>query len=249
LPARAEVGCLCPRCFTQTDATLADIADMHARLAAGLPLVVDDTHDPVSHHTPAGAVSTSGAPRVSGTPSPSSPISLDVFDLLLPARTASVSYTHTYRKYLQRTGLGLDAVTEWRDQYGQPSVAAVLDSWARDWHDLLHDPLPNPTVAALVVWLRARLERAAKSHPAIDEFITETRSLRGRLQAVLHERDPDPELCRGVACRYCDQRTLWRRPDGSRDVDCHSCGQIYRPDEYHRWTVALAASTKRMVEA
>lgn len=168
--------------------------------------------------------------KVSGTPERTAPINLDVHDLLAPSRLGTVH-------------------DDWHDQTGQPSVAAVLETWARDWAETAAQRPPDPDVDTTARWLRARLEWAARHHNAIDEFIAEMRNLHGRLITVLHERDPQPELCHGVPCRGCDERNLYRRADGSNDVDCHSCGLIYRKAEYDRWTALLAASTKRMVNA
>lgn len=272
LPARTEVGCLCERCFNRQASTLADIDDMHARLvevAGGWPVVVDDRlahesitpaaedvgepldrpRDPVAAALPMGAVRRSGAPRVSGTPSHTTPTSLDVLDLLGPSRTDTISAGQSYDPYAYWAGLRRrrtdGAWYEWRDQAGQPSVATVLHLWALDWHDLLGDPAPAPTVAELVRWLLARWERAAARHSveAIRAFITETGSLRGRLMTVLHERDPDPQSCE-APCPRCYERNLWRRTDGTGDVDCHSCGRIFKAVEYERYARVLAKDAR-----
>ena len=269
LPAEASVGCLCERDFNHGASVLAEIGEFCERLAAGWP-DASPAHDPLSASIPAGPVSRNGgAPKVSGTPGRSVPTSLDVLDLLAPARIGEVSSMRTYDPTGYWTGHqaptrtcrcgwplraveghkpGPDETHDWRqwhDQAGQPSVAAVLDLWARDWHTYTRDALPDPTVPDLLRWLRARWEWAAKNHPAVDDFIRETGRLRGRLMAVLGEREPLPEPCLGVACRKCDERNLWRRADGSGDVDCHSCGLIYRPSEYAQWTSLLAASARR----
>jgi len=210
LPAQAEVGRLCERCYQRADSTRTDIGELYARLGDAL-------------------IPALGAgQRVSGTPEQSAPINVDVHDLLAPSRLGAVH-------------------DEWHDQTGQPSVAAVLETWARDWAETTAERPPDPHVGSTLAWLKARLEWAAKHHNALDEFITEMRNLHGRLVTVLRERDPDPELCHGVPCRKCDERNLWRRPDGSNDIDCHSCGLIYRKIEYDRWVAMVAASTKRMV--
>lgn len=247
LPAEASIGCLCERDFNHGASVLAEIGELYERLAAGWP-DASPAHDPLSASIPAGPVSRNGgAPKVSGTPGRSVPTSLDVLDLLAPARVGDVSSRRTYDpgSYWTDEDDGPTRWLEWHDQAGQPSVAAVLDLWARDWHTYTREALPDPTVPDLLRWLRARWEWAAKHHPAVDDFIRETGRLRGRLMAVLGERDPLPEPCLGVACRKCDERNLWRRADGSGDVDCHSCGLIYRPSEYAQWTSLLAASAKR----
>lgn len=168
----------------------------------------------------------SGGQKVSGTPSPPAPLNLDAFDLYAEARLGSVHDDN-------------------HDQVGQPSAAAILETWVRDWSEQLRDR-PGPTVPDMVRWLKANLDWAARHHDAVDEFIAETRTLHARLVQVLGEREPQPEHC-PTPCRSCDERNLYRRPDGSGDVDCHTCGLIYRRTDYDRWTALVAASAKRLM--
>lgn len=225
--------------------------------------------DPVAATVGAGAVTHSGAPRVSGTPSPTAPISLDAFDLLAPSRPWTVSAGQSYDPYaywagktrpvrICRCGWPLRQVEghrqkptgehrwlDWKDQTGQPSVATALDLWVRDWSEQGAGALPAPTVPELLRWLKARWDWAAKNHPAVREFITETRALYHRLLTVLGEREPLPEPCYGIACRSCHQRNLFRRPDGTGTVDCHSCGLVLKAAEYDDYLRDLAPRSKR----
>jgi len=212
LPALAEVGRLCRRCYQRADATLADIGELYGRLDQAL------------------IPGLGSGQKVSGTPERTVPINVDVHDLLAPSRLGTVH-------------------DEWHDQTGQPPVAAVLETWTRDWAEHLGHTRPAPYVAEQVRWLRARLDWAAKTHDAVDEFIAETRNLRHRLTSVLRENDSTPERCHGVACKRCDLLSLYRRTDGSGDVECHNpdCRMIYRPDEYRMWTKLLDAAVKRRV--
>lgn len=215
LPALAEVGRLCPRCFQRAGATLTDIGELYGRL--------DDVLVP----------GMGGGQRVSGTPERTVPINLDAHDLLASSRLGTVHDND-------------------HDQVGQPSVAAVLEMWCRDWAERLDQRTRTlePNVIVMLRWLRARLEWAAKTHAAVDVFIVETRDLRHRLVTVLGELDQDAErLCRGVACKGCDMLTLYRRTDGSGDVECHNlaCRMVYRADEYQRWIKLLDAAARRIM--
>lgn len=170
---------------------------------------------------------TGKAQRVTGTPERSAPLNLDAFDLDAPVRLGAVH-------------------DDWHDQYGQISVATVLELWVRDWRDTgNHGALPAPMPEAQLGWLSARMEWAAKHHPAIVDFITAMERLHSTLRGILGENDPLPERCRGVPCRRCDERNLYRRADGSGDVDCHTCGTIYRRAEYDDWLRLLAAPAHR----
>jgi hypothetical protein len=164
------------------------------------------------------------AQRVSGSREPSTPLNLDAWDMYVDAPLGPVH----------------DA---WHDQRGQPSVSAVLASWVDDWAE----QLGQQRGADYVPWLLARLEWAAKDYAGLVPFLVEIRSLRGRLVAVLREADPQPEYCRGVPCRNrnCDERNLFRRVDGSGDVDCHSCGAILGRAEYDEWCRRITAPAFR----
>lgn len=129
------------------------------------------------------------------------------------------------------------------DQIGHISVAAVLDSWVRDWIEVraIGEHPPLPTVAALCDWLGKRLDWACGraplryhdvGHPAVDEFAAELRRVRSALRAVLGLLEPRPERM-DRPCPDCDLMTLIKRP-GEEWIDCGNpeCRRVYTPDEY-----------------
>jgi hypothetical protein len=126
------------------------------------------------------------------------------------------------------------------DQVGDPSVASVLDSWARDWQTYAWALLPSPTVSSLTQWLTERLEWACDSHPAVDDFAAELRELTSRVRSAAGLTRPRAELKLGVPCRECEKVTLYRWP-GSDYVECGSCTVLMTPDEYLRWTQLISA--------
>jgi hypothetical protein len=122
------------------------------------------------------------------------------------------------------------------DQVGDPSVPAVLDSWARDWQGYQWAILPDPSVSALSQWLLDRLDWACDSHPAVDDFAAELADCAARLRP----RGPKVELKTGVPCRDCEIVSLFRWP-GSDFVECASCPCLLTPEEYERWTSLITA--------
>jgi hypothetical protein len=165
----------------------------------------------------------SGGPRVTGTRERPLPLRVDVLDLSMPAR--------------------LETVNGREDQVGLPSIASTLASWVDDWIAIRgqHEHMPRQTVTALADWLDNRLDWAAEHHPAFDDFADEIRRLHSQTRVALEITDPRPQLCVGVPCRHCDLLALFRRSDGSGDVECGACGTLLRPDEYREWTMLVAA--------
>lgn len=132
------------------------------------------------------------------------------------------------------------------DQIGHVPVAAALDQEVRAWIDAGAPGAqwrPVPTVDRLAEWLIRRLPWACEHYEPIGDFVAAIRHLRGVLMAVLDEFDPEPEPCVGVECNRCDQRLLFRRNDGTGDVDCMSpsCRKVFRADEYQEWVKHLGA--------
>lgn len=231
-------------------AHLADVGDLHHRLTHPDALPVADhlyeVYDRcgellgVRHAEPLAPMGGAGPvpgesrrPRVSGsTPEPPAPTPLGALDLTLPAREAS-------RALYARGQLGLDP-----DQVGTLSAATILDTWVRDWRGTLwpDHTLPVPTVAALVGWLRLRVEDACDQHPAVDDFAAEIRELRGSLRGALGDVDAQPETDQfeGVACRRCDLRGVLLRRPGDIYIECGNCGLLYSDDEYEAWRNQLA---------
>lgn len=161
---------------------------------------------------------------VSGTHEAPVPIRVDAVDLTLPARGPVSDADH--------------------DQIGHLSVAAVLDSWMRDWreHRDVGEGLPDPQVPVLCRWLGDRLDDACDSHPAVDEFAAELADLRRALYGVLGLFDV-PDYKQGVPCRACDMLALVRR-SGSDFIECEGCGLLLSPQEYADWTALQAAHLK-----
>lgn len=168
------------------------------------------------------------APSVSGSREAPMPISADQHDLKAAARVPNP--TAAARRHPE-------------DQIGVSSTATVLDSWVRVFREDLwrEQHLPPGTVDLLATWLRVRLDDICDHHPAVDEFAGEIKAQRGRLRAATGQVEPQPERCDGIACKRCDQATLYRQPDG--DVHCVNadCRAVYRPDEYQDWLQTLAA--------
>lgn len=184
------------------------------------------------------ALSPSGNPgqRVTGSRTPPLPLRVDILDLTLPANQGA-------RALYARGLLGLD-----EDQTGTLSVATVLDTWARDWltYGTAWGRLPQPTVRALIGWLRVRTTWACDHHPAVDEFAGEMRELASALRRATGRTPLRPQPCEGVPCRRCDLLTLVRLADGSGDIECANpdCKLIMRADEYAQWTRLSAAALR-----
>lgn len=165
--------------------------------------------------------------RVSGSREAPLPLRVDPLDLTMPARYAVVHDTAG-------------------DQIGLPSVASVLDSWARDWADVrdMGETLPDPTVAELARWLGNRHDWAADNHHAVSDYADELRELRAVIRRYTGGPEPYATPCIGVPCRRCDLTTLAKLANGSGDVECQNgdCRLVYRPDEYDAWVRLVAAS-------
>lgn len=207
----------------------------YRRLARGELVGWTSIHqtDPVGQLGGAGPVpGENPQPRVSGSRNPAAPTPLDALDLTLPARPAT---RHLYA----RAALGVDP-----DQIGTLSVATILDTWVRDWrHQLWPDHhLPVPTVASLTEWLHHRAHDACDQHPGIADFAEEIRETRTALRSALGEipAPPETERFKGVPCRSCDMRTLFRRP-GDEYIECRNCGLLSTESEYADWRDRLAA--------
>lgn len=251
LPAEAVTGeAFCAGCSTKLRRWLDEIPELFADVVDP-PSVVDTRQahqnvttaaedvgdpigrprDPVAALLPAGAVcGASRQPRVTGGAD----------------EALAVRYVEA--------GPGSVHVTGYPDdQIGDPPPAVVLDSWCRDWQHQRNqgELLPAPSVANLCRWLGDRLDWALARHGAIADFHDEIRGMHSRLWSEAGRVEPRPELCHGVPCRRCDLLSLWRKPDGTGDVECHNpdCRTVYRADEYTAWTRLVAASTKRLRQA
>ena len=163
--------------------------------------------------------------RVSGSRTPPLPLRVDPLDLSLPAPTGRQRWEPN----------------NWpRDQVGHISVATLLDSWVRDWIDVLGlRETPPALVGTMAGWLTNRIDLGSKDHPAIDDFAAEIRDLLQTLRRTVGTSEVRPEHL-DVPCRRCDLLDLHRLPGEDR-VECGSCGDLLTEDEYRRWVGLVAA--------
>lgn len=238
------------------DRWLTDIANLHHDLANPAPIESDRRRyerwgrdnqdrrpvslgetwaDPLAQLGGVGPINSrkNNQPSVSGSRERPLPISADTVDLTGDARQPNP--TIAARQHPD-------------DQTGHLSAATTLDSWVRDWRDTLWPDhhLPVATVDELVSWLRHRLWDACDHHPAIDEFAAEIRALRSALRRAAGEGDQRPQLCEGVDCPRCGLRMMYRRPDGTGDVDCHNpdCQAVYGLDAYRELVAEQVAASR-----
>lgn len=239
---------------------LGDITHMADRLANPEPVEFDDrwyeTVLPACHGLPAvtvarradplaavGGVSAidgrSRQPSVSGSRDPALPISVEVIDLMAPAREPNP--TAQGRRWPA-------------DELGRLSAATVLDQWVRDWrHTLWPDhSLPPATVTDLVTWIRngpvdgTRLDVACDLHPAIDDFAAEVHALHYALRQALGETEPPPHFFKGVPCKRCDVTSQLAARVGEDYIDCGCCGLLYTAAELADW-IKLVSGHERAI--
>lgn len=137
------------------------------------------------------------------------------------------------------------------DQIGVISIAQTLDQEVRAWID--HGApgghhRPTPTINHLVDWLTKRLNWACDNYPAIDTLTDALTDLRGQAMNALGDFDPQAELCDGIDCPRCGLRMLFRRQDGTGDVECQNpdCRRVLTAADYHEHvkTAAKQARTR-----
>lgn len=216
------------------DAELADPADRRfaatmSRWDAGMkravrePATVARPADPAAYHLPSGASSSPsrGSP-VSGSKERQLPIDTDAVDLTGPVRSAGVAV------------LDEDAV-------GHASVASTLDFWVEDWRAQrgAGERRPAATVPEIARWLLDRLDDAMDTSPAIAEFFTAVRRLRGALHAQLGQVEV-PDYKRGIPCPRCLALALVHT-NGSEFIECSSCPAVLSFMEYDEHVRALSA--------
>ncbi len=214
---------------------------------AWIPFVEDRRNDPLGALGGVAPIpSRTKQPSVSGSREKPVPVRVDVLDLTGPAR----QFNPTRDRADQPNQKPDDAA-------GHLSAATVLDSWARDWRDVLFPDLhlPPATVDELVRWFRVgadhdnpgtRIDEACDSHSAIDEFADEIHRLRQALRRAAGETEPQPQPCIGVECQRCSLRTLYWRTDGTGGVECVNpdCMRLYDLESFRLWTAHLAGYEK-----
>ncbi|MET8278261.1 hypothetical protein [Micromonospora sp. NPDC005174] len=136
------------------------------------------------------------------------------------------------------------------DQIGAIPVAQILDQEMRAWADAGapgSQHRPTPTIPSLVDWLGKRLDWACDNYPGIDAFADMLSSTRGALMGALGDFDPQAELCDGVDCPACTLRMLYRRQDGTGDIECQNpdCRRILTPGQYRDHLKEIAPTARR----
>lgn len=135
------------------------------------------------------------------------------------------------------------------DQVGEVPVAQVLDQEMRAWIDAGAPGArfrPTPTIPHLVDWLAKRLDWACDHYPGIDAFAAAVQRVRGQMAGALGDFDPQAEQCEGVPCDRCDLRMLFRRQDGTGDVECQNpdCLKVFTAAQYRELVAAEAADER-----
>lgn len=113
------------------------------------------------------------------------------------------------------------------------SVLAWLESYEREWRkEFGHGPADDlATIDNCAEYLRTWLQLAARTHPAFDEFASETRHLRITLEHVATlaldpKDDAIPCACGGKLQQHFTEKGL------SDDRICRACGTVYDRDDY-----------------
>src|SRR5690554_3624288 len=125
--------------------------------------------------------------------------------------------------------------TRWHsDPVDSDSLLGWLERWEADWRVTFGDGAATgpATVPTCTLYLLRRLSRAAQEHPAFDEFASDLRDKRHRVEQALNlvqARSPVP-------CMTCGRRALVRpapRPDGRVfEWQCQSCRRNYTQAEF-----------------
>lgn len=114
--------------------------------------------------------------------------------------------------------------TDWIDWRHGQDLADILVTWVRDWMETyaLNGP-KNATLTGVTGWLRAHLNLAANSHPAIDEFANEMAQLVARGQRLVGEV---PDRGQRVPCPTddCGRTLRVRTAELQAVVTCKRCG-------------------------
>jgi hypothetical protein len=161
----------------------------------------------------------SGQARVSGSAEPTLGVRVPVLDLIGPANTGTVH-------------------DDFKDQFGMPSVATVLEMWCLDWAGVRGrgESRPKSTVPMLAKWLRDRLPWAAAEHPALLEFSDDLHRTAWALKAANGDLPAPDEHKAGVECAKCDCMALY---DVGDFIECLAesggCKKLYTLSEYWKW--------------
>lgn len=191
---------VCDRCRQREAARLSEIVTLYALLPAALDVnpntVVDLTYPPVG-----GAASTAGR---------------TCEDCARQAKADGAVVPLGPCRRVPPHGR-----PDYDDQRGDIAVAAVLDSWVREWASTLRCPdLPKvPTVMRLAMWLQVWLPLACDHHPAVDEYAAEIRQLSAKMRRAIN-RDLTA-VHYEAPCPYCKTKTLRREPGGDW-IECVS---------------------------
>lgn len=160
-----------------------------------------------------------------------------------PAKARLRAYLSLDRK--ERARYGFDRLESELDQDDQPSdplsVAYELGRWEDDWRIVRSEPAAEYLMAVETasVYLNRNMGWAGQWHFAFDEFASDLRGMRYRLEAVCGTSNRSVRAA--VSCFDCGDDALERQyGDQGLDDDwtCRTCGRIY--DQASYWLAVRA---------
>jgi hypothetical protein len=254
-----EMGAVCEPCRRWLPVAVASLPPLYARLRAelipepepdGRVTAAGKPRDPVAATLTAGPAQPL-APDVAvsgGGGDAPTPLNLHIADLLAPVvRDGGRPIDVTGDNWLpRRDPSGARTAVPAGDQVGVVPVAQVLDQEVRAFIDAGAPGSrfrPTPTVSEMADWLAKRLDWACEHYPALDVFAATVQRLRGQMMGALRDFDPQAERCDGVECKRCGLRMLFRRQDGTGDVECQNpdCQRVFTAADYRDWTTRTGA--------
>ena len=131
---------------------------------------------------------------------------------------------------------------------GTETPLAILDFWVQDWAGMLEQRIPDPYVTTLALWLSARLPWACDTHPAVDDFATDVRSITAALRAFESKDRGEPvgRCPRQLGDDRCNT-PLYVDPYADH-IQCTRCRQTWRRRE-GEWMHLRAQQLSAGVEA
>lgn len=118
-----------------------------------------------------------------------------------------------------------------------PSVAFELARWEDDWRSHRGDPAADgpATVTASAGYLEVHTRWSANTHPAFDEYMSDLRKLRGKLEAVTGLTKAPIRNPSNVPCFDCGEKELvreWTEQGFDDQWQCRACHRRYDHGSY-----------------